>query len=147
EDGARFTAAQANVRGRDVEGYVEEVAGRVSREVDLPEGYRVDYGGAFENLQEGTARLMVVVPIALLLVFLLLYRTFRSIRTGLIIFLCIPMAVVGGVAALMIRGIPFSISAGVGFIALFGIAVLNGIVLLAAIRNYTEEGLSHLESI
>lgn len=147
EEGARFTSAQANVRDRDVASYVEEVSAEVGDQIDLPEGYRIDYGGAFENLQEGTARLMVVVPIALLLVFLLLYRTFRSIRVGAMIFLCIPMAVVGGVAALLIRDIPFSISAGVGFIALFGIAVLNGIVLLAAVRNYRAEGLSHLESI
>lgn len=145
--GERFTTVQANVRSGDVAGYVEEVADRVASEVDLPAGYRIEYGGAFENLQQASERLGVVVPIALSLVFALLLRTFGSLRTAVIISLCIPTAVIGGVAALMLRGLPFSISAAVGFIALFGIAVLNGIVLLAAIRAHIRDGLAVREAV
>ena len=105
-EGERFTTVQANVRGRDVAGYVAEIRARIATEVALPSGYRIDFGGAFENLQAATNRLMIVVPIALLLVFSLLYRTFSSVRTATIIFLCIPMSVVGGVAALMLRVSP-----------------------------------------
>ena len=104
EEGSRFVGVSANVRGRDVASFVGDVQAAITRDVDLPAGYRVDYGGAFENLQAASARLMVVVPAALLLIFLLLYQTFGSIRLGLIIYLCVPMAVIGGVAALYLAG-------------------------------------------
>lgn len=147
EEGSRFTIVQANVRGRDVESFVGELNERIGQEIELPPGYRIDYGGQFENLREASTRLTVVVPIALFLILALLYQTFGSLRLGLLIFLCIPMAVVGGVAALMLRGMPFSISAGVGFIALFGVAVLNGIVMVAAIRKHQSEGRSRRDAI
>jgi cobalt-zinc-cadmium resistance protein CzcA len=147
EEGSRFVGVSANVRGRDVASFVEDVQDRIAAEVDLPAGYFVDYGGAFENLQEASKRLALVIPIALLLIFLLLYQTFQSVRLGLIIYLCVPMAVIGGVAALYLAGLPFSISAAVGFIALFGIAVLNGIVMVAAFRKFEEEGLEREEAV
>lgn len=147
EDGTRFVTVQANVRGRDIESFVEEVRARVTREVRLPAGYNVIYGGQFENLEAASRRLLIVVPIALALIFLLLFQTFRSIRLGVMIFLCVPMAVIGGVVALLIGGMPFSISAGVGFIALFGIAVLNGIVMVAAIRKHQGHGLDRRASV
>jgi heavy metal efflux system protein len=147
EDGSRFVAVQSNVRGRDVESFVEEVQRKIAASVALPAGYNIVYGGQFENLKAASERLMVVVPVALGLIFLLLFQTFGSIRLGVMIFLCVPMAIIGGVAALAIAGIPFSISAGVGFIALFGIAVLNGIVMVAAIRKYQGEGLDRRAAI
>lgn len=147
EEGSRFVGVSANVRGRDVASLVEEIQERIADEVDLPPGYHVDYGGAFENLQAASKRLGIVVPVALLLIFLLLYQTFGSVRLGLIIYLCVPMAVIGGVAALYLAGLPFSISAGVGFIALFGIAVLNGIVMVAAFRKFEEEGVPTHEAV
>lgn len=147
EEGTRFVTVQANVRGRDVKSFVEDARRRISGEVRLPAGYTIMYGGQFRNLEEASRRLSIVVPIALALIFLLLFQTFRSVSMGLMIFLCVPMSVIGGVAALMIRGLPFSISAGVGFIALFGIAVLNGIVMVAAIRKHRDDGLGIREAI
>jgi cobalt-zinc-cadmium resistance protein CzcA len=147
EEGSRFVGVSANVRGRDVASFVADVQAAVERDVALPPGYRIDYGGAFENLQAASSRLMVVVPVALLLIFLLLYQTFGSLRLGLMIYLCVPMSVIGGVAALFLAGLPFSISAGVGFIALFGVAVLNGIVMVAAFRKFEEEGASTYEAV
>ncbi len=147
EQGSRFTSIQANVRGRDVESYVKEVQKNLDAEVQLPAAYRIEYGGQFKNLQQASQQLIIIVPIALFLIFALLFQTFESLRPGLLIFLCIPMSVVGGVAALMLRGMPFSISAGVGFIALSGIAVLNGIVMIAAFRKHQSEGLSLREAI
>src|SRR5690625_319888 len=147
ENGSRFITVQANVRGRDVASYVEDVQEQIAERVDLPPGYTVDYGGQFENLQEASRRLMIVVPLALGLIFLLLFQTFGSVRLGVIIFLCVPMATIGGVAALYVAGLPFSISAGVGFIALFGIAVLNGIVMVAAFLKFEAEGLPTYEAV
>lgn len=147
EGGTRFVTVQANVRGRDVKSFVEDARRRISGEVRLPAGYNIMYGGQFRNLEEASRRLSIVVPIALVLIFLLLFQTFRSVSMGLMIFLCVPMSVIGGVAALMIRGLPFSISAGVGFIALFGIAVLNGIVMVAAIRKHRDDGLGIREAV
>ena len=147
EDGTRFITIQSNVRGRDVQSFVEEVQARVADEVDLPPGYNIIYGGQFENLAAASDRLLIVVPIALALIFLLLFQTFRSLRLSVMIFLCVPMAIIGGVAALLIAGMPFSISAGVGFIALFGIAVLNGIVMVAAIRKYQGEGAARRDAV
>ena len=147
EDGSRFVTVQANVRGRDVESFVEEVRAKINQTITLPAGYNITYGGQFENLQAASQRLLIVVPIALLLIFLLLFQTFKSVRLGVMIFLCVPMAIIGGIAALMIGGMPFSISAGVGFIALFGIAVLNGIVMVAAIRKFQADGLDRREAV
>lgn len=147
ENGSRFITVQANVRGRDVASYVEDVQEQIAERVELPPGYTVDYGGQFENLQEASRRLMIVVPLALGLIFLLLFQAFGSVRLGVIIFLCVPMATIGGIAALYVAGLPFSISAGVGFIALFGIAVLNGIVMVAAFLKFEGEGLPTYEAV
>ncbi len=128
-----------NVRGRDVESIITELQGNVARQVRLPPGYLITYGGQFENLIEAKRRLSIAVPVALALIFALLFFTFRSVRQSLLIFTAIPMAAIGGVFALLLRGMPFSISAGVGFIALFGVAVLNGIVLIAEFNRLRHE--------
>lgn len=147
ENGYRYLIVQSNVRDRDIESFVEEVQKKVGTVITIPSGYNISYGGQFKNLQEASNRLTIVVPIALFLIYLLLYQTFKSFRLGLMILLCVPMATIGGIAALLIAGMPFSISAGVGFIALFGVAVLNGIVMIAAIRKFLQEGFSRRESI
>ncbi len=136
----RRVTVQANVRGRDLAGFVAEAQRRIRDEVDVPSAYFVDWGGQFENLEEASRRLMIAVPAALLLIFVLLYMTWGSVRPALIVYLNVPFAAVGGVFALALRGMPFSISAGVGFIALFGIAVLNGVVMLSHIRRLQEDG-------
>ncbi|UBM60227.1 CusA/CzcA family heavy metal efflux RND transporter [Marinilongibacter aquaticus] len=133
-----------NVRNRDVESVVQEIQQRISSELPLPPGYSVTYGGQFENLQEATQRLSIAVPIALLMIFILLYFTFQSIKQGILIFAAIPFSAIGGILALWFRGMPFSISAGVGFIALFGVAVLNGIVLIAEFNRLKAEGNDNL---
>jgi cobalt-zinc-cadmium resistance protein CzcA len=130
-----------NVRGRDVERVVEDVQAQVQQHVQLGTGYTVTYGGQFENLRQANTRLSIAVPVALLLIFGLLYVTFGSLRQAALIFTAIPLAAVGGVLALWLRGLPFSISAGVGFIALFGVAVLNGIVLLSSFNHLRDAGL------
>src|SRR5690554_150441 len=130
DDTKRRIVVGVNVRGRDLESVVKDVQLIIDRDIDLPTGYTIDYGGQFENLRSATERLMFAVPIALVLIFVLLYFAFDSIRDALIIYSAIPMSAVGGVFLLFIRDMPFSISAGVGFIALFGVAVLNGIVLI-----------------
>ncbi len=132
---------EANVRGRDLASFVAEAQEAVDREVTLPTGWTVEWGGQFENLQEASARLTVLVPLALLLIFILLYSTFGSVRLATLIFLNVPLAITGGLVALLLRGYPFSISAGVGFIALFGIAVLNGVVLVSYIVEERRHGL------
>ncbi len=147
ENGSRFVTVQANVRGRDVASYVRDVQEKIAERLKVPPGYTIDYGGQFENLQDASRRLTIVVPLALALIFLLLFQTFGSVRLGVIIFLSVPMATIGGVAALYVAGLPFSISAGVGFIALFGIAVLNGIVMVAAFRKFEAEGLPTCEAV
>ncbi len=136
-----------NVRGRDVESIVEEISEKVATQVDFEPGYYVTYGGQFENLQEAQKRLGIAVPLALLLIFVLLYFTFGSMKYGLLIFTAIPLSAIGGVLALYFRNMPFSISAGVGFIALFGVAVLNGIVLVSEFNNLKKEGLTDLRDI
>lgn len=142
DDARRRINIGVNVRGRDVQSLVQEIQQKLSRGLPLPAGYTVKYGGAFENLQRATARLEVVVPVSLLLIFLLLYLSFRSVKQALLIFTGIPLATIGGVLALWARGMPFSISAGVGFIALFGVAVLNGIVLVASLNELAAEGVA-----
>lgn len=139
EDAKRRIIVGFNVRGRDMESMVNELQDKVSKQVKLPAGYYVKYGGAFENLNAAKQRLSIAVPIALGLILLMLYFAFGSFRMGLLIFSAIPLSAIGGVFALYLRGLPFSISAGVGFIALFGVAVLNGIVLIAEFRRLGKE--------
>jgi cobalt-zinc-cadmium resistance protein CzcA len=136
----RRITVECNVRGRDLGSFVAQAQRVVEAQVDLPSGYVVEWGGQFENLQRASARLGVVVPVALLLIFVLLYSTFGSIRPALLIFANVPMAATGGILALLVRRMPFSISAGVGFIALFGVAVLNGLVLVTYISQLRREG-------
>lgn len=129
-----------NVRGRDVESIVEELQQKVNTSMTFEPGYTITYGGAFENLQQAKARLSIAVPVALLLIFGMLYFTFSSVKEGALIYTAIPLSAIGGVFALALRGMPFSISAGVGFIALFGVAVLNGIVLISEFNRIKREG-------
>ena len=142
----RRVVVQVNVRGRDLASFVGEARRRVRDEADLPTGYLVEWGGQFENLQAASARLAVAVPAALLLIFALLLTTFGSPRPAIIVFANIPMAAVGGVVALWARGMPLSISAAVGFIALSGIAVLNGVVMVATIRDLQREGVGLMDA-
>ena len=137
----RRLIVQANVRGRDLGGYAKEAQERVARQVKLPPGYRLDWGGQFANLERARARLLVVVPLTLLLIGLLLYTTFRDIPSALLILLNVPFATTGGILALFLRGLPFTISAAVGFVALFGVAVLNGLVLVNQIRHFRAQGM------
>ena len=138
---SRRINVEANVRGRDLASFVAEARQAVEGRVDIPPGWTVDWGGQFENLAAATARLAVLVPLALLLIFVLLYSTFGSVRLATLIYLNVPLAVTGGLVALALRGYPFSISAGVGFIALFGVAVLNGVVLVSYVEQKRAEGL------
>jgi len=140
ESGKRRIYVSFNVSGRDVSSVVKEAQQKLSERVKLPPGYYFTYGGTFENLQKASARLMIVVPLALLLIFFMLYLTFRSLKEAAIIFTAIPMSAIGGVFALLIREMPFSISAGIGFIALFGVAVLNGIVLVSTFNQLEKDG-------
>ena len=136
----RRIAVETNVRGRDVASFVAEARRAIAQKVKLPPGYWIEWGGQFENLQRASARLAIVVPLALFLIFVLLYTTFNSARLAALIFVNVPMAATGGIFALYVRGMPFSISAGVGFIALFGVAVLNGVVLVSYINQMRLEG-------
>lgn len=147
EDAKRRIIVGFNVRGRDIASVVKDIEAAIDKEVKLPTGYFIRYGGQFENLREANARLSIAVPIALLLIFALLYFTFSSVKQSLLIFTAIPMAAIGGVFALLLRGMPFSISAGVGFIALFGVAVLNGIVLIGEFNRLKKDGLTDLQEI
>jgi cobalt-zinc-cadmium resistance protein CzcA len=140
DDAERRIVVEANVRGRDVESVVKEIQQTLDAKLKLPEGYFITYGGQFQNLQEAKDRLQLAVPVALLLIFFLLFLTFRSAKESIIIFSAIPLAAVGGILALWLRGMNFSISAGVGFIALFGVAVLNGIVLISYYNRLKSEG-------
>jgi len=147
EFGQRRLNVEANVRGRDLESFVHEAREAIDESLKKPEGYYLEWGGAFEQLERGRSRLLVVVPIALFAIFALLYTAFGSVRSALLIFTGVPLAAVGGVLALWVRGIPFSISAGVGFIALFGVAVLNGVVMVSAIRRLQGEGRELREAV
>lgn len=147
EDAKRRIIVGFNVRGRDIASVVEDVQKQIDAKIKFPTGYFITYGGQFENLKEAQARLSIAVPVALLLIFLLLYFTFGSLKQSALIFTAIPMAAIGGVFALLLRGMPFSISAGVGFIALFGVAVLNGIVLIAQFNRMKNEGMTDLHEI
>jgi cobalt-zinc-cadmium resistance protein CzcA len=147
EWGARRIVVQTNVRDRDVGSFVSEARRAIAERVDLPPGYYIRWGGQFEHLERASKRLMIVVPLALALIFTLLFLTFRNAGDVFRVFTAVPLAAVGGIIALWIRGMPFTISAGVGFIALFGVAVLNGIVLTAAVRQLMTAGHSPLDAI
>jgi len=147
ENGKRRAVVTVNVRERDLGSFIAEVQQVVTRDAELPEGYWVEYGGTFEQLESATQRLQIVVPITLLLILGLLFALFGSLRDAAIVFSGVPLALTGGVAALLLRGIPFSISAGVGFIALSGVAVLNGVVMLSFIKQLREEGRSLEDAI
>jgi cobalt-zinc-cadmium resistance protein CzcA len=140
DDARRRVNIGVNVRGRDVQSLVQDIQGKLKSGLRLPAGYSIVYGGQFENLNHAKARLAVAVPVSLVLIFMLLFLAFRSVKEALLIFTGIPLAAIGGVLALGIRGMPFSISAGVGFIALFGVAVLNGIVLVASLNELATAG-------
>jgi cobalt-zinc-cadmium resistance protein CzcA len=144
EDGKRRIYVGFNVKDRDVETTVKEIQAKLNEQLKLPSGYYLTYGGQFQNLQAAKARLLIAVPAALLFILILLYVTFRSVKESLLIFTAVPLASMGGVAALLLRGMPFSISAGVGFIALFGVAVLNGIVLIGYFNQLKEEGMDNI---
>ncbi|MDR1282757.1 MAG: CusA/CzcA family heavy metal efflux RND transporter [Opitutaceae bacterium] len=143
----RRIAIQINLRGRDVQGFVDEAREKIAAQITLPEGYFVEYGGAFKNLQEARQRLTIVVPAALALIFLLIFMAFGSLRQALLVYSGIPLAITGGVLALWIRGLPFSISAAVGFIALSGVAVLNGVMMITFINQLREEGRTVREAV
>jgi cobalt-zinc-cadmium resistance protein CzcA len=140
ENAKRRITVGFNVRGRDVQSIVEELQQKINRKIKLEPGYTITYGGAFENLQQAKQRLSIAVPVALLLIFIMLYFAFSSVKEGALIYTAIPLSAIGGVFALAMRGMPFSISAGVGFIALFGVAVLNGIVLISEFNRIKQEG-------
>ena len=146
EEAKRRIIVGFNVAGRDIASVVKEIQQKVDQ-VDFPPGYYPTYGGQFENLEKAKARLSIAVPVALLLIFLLLFFSFNSVKESTLIFTAIPMSAIGGVFALMLRGMPFSISAGIGFIALFGVAVLNGIVLIAEFNRLKKEGMTDLHDI
>ena len=147
DDAKRRIAVGFNVRGRDVATIVAEIDSKIHSQLKFQPGYIVIYGGSFKNLEEASQRLMIAVPVALVLIFILLYFAFSSLRHGLLIFTAIPLSAIGGIFALWLRGMPFSISAGVGFIALFGVAVLNGIVLIAEFTRLKADGLTDLNEI
>lgn len=144
---SRRINVESNVRGRDLASFVAEAQQAVEREVTLPPGWTIEWGGQFENLQEATARLAILLPLALLIVFLLLYSTFGSAQLGFMIFLNVPIAATGGLFALVLRGYPFSISAGVGFIALIGVATMNGLVLVSHVEKLRSQGLELGEAL
>jgi cobalt-zinc-cadmium resistance protein CzcA len=141
ENGKRHIIVTANVRGRDIGSFVAEAERKINDSVEIPPGYWVTWGGQFEHLISATRRLQIVVPLSLLLIFALLYVTFRSVKDAALVFTGVPLALTGGVVALWARGIPLSISAAVGFIALSGVAVLNGLVMISFINRLRQEGI------
>jgi cobalt-zinc-cadmium resistance protein CzcA len=147
DSGQRRSAIMVNLRGRDVESFVREAEQKIKANVPLPEGCTIEFGGQFENLQQARARLAVVVPAALVLIFLLIFMAFGSIRQALLVYTGIPLAATGGVFALVFRGMPFSITAAIGFIALSGVAVLNGVVMVTYINDLRRAGRTVLDSI
>jgi len=147
EDAKRRIVVGFNVRGRDVQTIVNELQQKVDKQIKFPSGYYVTYGGAFENLNAAKQRLMIAVPVSLVMIFILLFFAFNSLKQGLLIYSAIPLSAIGGILFLALRGMPFSISAGVGFIALFGVAVLNGIVLIAEFNRLKQEGVKNLQRI
>ncbi|MFI5171838.1 MAG: CusA/CzcA family heavy metal efflux RND transporter [Chitinophagales bacterium] len=144
EDGKRRIVVGLNVNNRDIQSVVEDIQKEIHNDVKLPAGYYLTYGGQFENLKQASSRLQIAVPIALFLIFIILFFTFNSVKQSLLIFSAIPLSAIGGVVALWLRDMPFSISAGVGFIALFGVAVLNGIVLISTFNQLEKEGVQDI---
>ncbi len=140
EDGERRLIVQSNVRGRDIGSFVEEAHRDIAAQVPLPTGYYIRWGGQFENQQRAMRRLTLVVPLSLAIIFILLFMTFKHVRQAMLVILNVPFALVGGIAALWLRGLNLNLSASIGFIALFGVAVLNGVVLIAAVNNLRKEG-------
>jgi cobalt-zinc-cadmium resistance protein CzcA len=147
ENGKRRVVVTANVRGRDLGSFVAEAEARIQDEITIPAGYWTDWGGQFEQLISAARRLQIVVPVALLLIFLFLFATFGNVKDGLLVFTGVPFALTGGVLALWLRDIPLSISAGVGFVALSGVAVLNGLVMITFINKLRQEGLPVMEAV
>jgi len=147
EDAKRRIVVGFNVKGRDVQSIVQELQTKVDAQLKFPTGYYITYGGAFENLNKAKQRLMIAVPVSLLLIFVLLFFAFKSVKQGLLIYTAIPLSAIGGIFFLALRGMPFSISAGVGFIALFGVAVLNGIVLIAEFNRLKNNGMKNISMI
>ncbi|UUC45985.1 CusA/CzcA family heavy metal efflux RND transporter [Flavobacterium cerinum] len=147
ENAQRRIIVGFNVKGRDVQSIVEELQTKVSSNIKLPDGYYITYGGSFENLNEAKKRLLIAVPVSLLLIFVLLFFAFKSVKESLLIYTAIPLSTIGGILFLALRGMPFSISAGVGFIALFGVAVLNGIVLIAEFNRLKKTGMENIARI
>ncbi len=143
----RRAAVMVNLRGRDVEGFVREAQARVAQSIPLPPGYSIEFGGQFKNLQEARARLTVIVPAALLVIFVLIFFAFGSIHQALVVYTGIPLAATGGILALWLRGMPFSISAGIGFIALSGVAVLNGVVMITYFNQLRQRGRDVMEAV
>ncbi len=144
DNSKRRIVIQSNVRGRDIGSFVKELKSKTGNEIKMPPGYIIEYGGQFKNLESASARLLIAVPAALLFIFALLFIAFNSVKQGLLVFSGIPFAIVGGTLSLLVRGMPFSISAGVGFIALFGVAVLNGIVMIAYFNRLEEQGITNI---
>ena len=144
DDTKRRIVIGINVRNRDLQSVVDDIRSRIEGRVSLPPGYNITYGGQFENLQNATARLKIAIPVALLLIFIMLHFAFGSIKEAFMVFTAIPLAAVGGILLLWLRDLPFSISAGVGFIALFGIAVLNGIVLIEHFKELKAQGYNNI---
>jgi cobalt-zinc-cadmium resistance protein CzcA len=147
DEGKRRAALMINLNTRNIEGYVREAQRRIDASVKLPDGYFIEFGGQFENLQKARTRLAFVVPSALALIFILIFLAFASLRQAALVYSGIPLAVTGGVAALWLRGMPFSITAAVGFIALAGVAVLNGMVLVSYFNQLREDGLSIIDAV
>ncbi|WP_287719482.1 efflux RND transporter permease subunit, partial [Nitrosomonas sp.] len=147
ENGKRRVVVTANVRGRDLGSFVREVQTLVNEKIRIPPGYWLAWGGQFEQMISAAERLQIVIPVALVLIFIMLYTVFGNFRDGLLVFTGVPFALTGGVLALWLRDIPLSISAGVGFIALSGIAVLNGLVMLTFIRELRQEGIALMNAV
>jgi cobalt-zinc-cadmium resistance protein CzcA len=147
ESGKRRIVVSANVRGRDLGSFVAEAQQKIGAQVKLPTGYWIGWGGQFEQLASASQRLAIVVPIALLLIFILLFMSLGSAVDSLLVFSGVPLALTGGIAALLLRDIPLSISAGVGFITLSGVAVLNGLIIIAAIQGLREQGRPLIEAV
>jgi cobalt-zinc-cadmium resistance protein CzcA len=147
EEGQRRMVVMSNVRGRDLGSFVKEVQGNIARQVKLPAGYSIEYGGQFENQERATRRLMIIIPVVIFLIYILLYLTFKSFKQALLVVGNIPFALVGGIAALWLRGMNLNLSASVGFIALFGVAMLNGVVLVSSINQAREAGRTTYDAV
>jgi len=147
ENTHRRVVVSVNVRNRDLQSVVEDIRAKVDKNISLEPGNYISYGGQFENLKNATDRLMFAVPFALILIFLFLHFAFKSLKDAIMIFTAVPLSTVGGVFFLWMRGMPFSVSAGIGFIALFGIAVLNGIVLIEHLKDLKENGMTNMREL